>query len=68
MQWQAATSGTALTTNFGTAQSQIGYAELQLYIAVGANAGNLTPSFLSGANGLTTTIYLGLTSIQLQKL
>ena len=68
MQWQGSTSGTALGTNFGTAQNQIGYAELQLYIAVGANAGNLTPSFVSGSNGSNTTIYLGLTSIQLQKL
>jgi hypothetical protein len=68
MSWQAATSGTALTPNLATAQNQVGYAEFQLYIAVGVTAGNFTPSFLSGSNGLNTTIYLGISSIQLEKL
>lgn len=68
MQWQTATSGVALTTNFGTAQNQVGYAELQLSIVVGITGGTLVPSFLSGSNGSAITIYAGLTSIALQKI
>lgn len=68
MQTQVATSGTPLTTNFNAAINPAGYAELQLSIIVGVNAGSLTPSFLSGAGGSTMQIFLGLTTIQLEKL
>jgi hypothetical protein len=68
MQWQTATSGVALTTAFGAAQNQAGYAELQLSIVVGITGGTFVPSFLSGSNGSAITIYAGLTSIALQKI
>lgn len=67
MLWQEMVSGTAFGTQFGNAQNQIGYAEIQLYISVGATAGNFTQDFRSGTNGSAITIYAGLTSIQLQK-
>lgn len=68
MQWQTATSGVGLTTAFGAAQNQAGYAELQLSIVVGITGGTFVPSFLSGSNGSAITIYAGLTSIALQKI
>jgi hypothetical protein len=67
MLWQEMTSGVAFGTQFGNAQNQSGYAEIQLYISVGATAGNFTQDFRSGSNGSAITIYAGLTSIQLQK-
>ena len=68
MNWQTATSGVALSTNFGTAINQAGYAELQLYILNGITGGTFVPSFLSGSQGSAITIYAGLTSIALQKI
>lgn len=68
MQWQTATSGVALTTAFGAAQNQVGYAELQLSIVVGITGGTFVPSFATGSNGSAITIYAGLTSIALQKI
>jgi hypothetical protein len=67
MLWQEMTSGVAFGTQFGNAQNQSGYAEIQLYISVGSTAGNFTQDFRSGSNGSAITIYAGLTSIQLQK-
>jgi hypothetical protein len=64
---QVATSGTPLTTNLNAAINAAGYAELQLAIVVGVNAGLFTPSFLSGAGGSTMQIFSGLTTIQLEK-
>lgn len=67
MLWQEMTSGVAFGTQFGNGQNQNGYAEIQLYISVGATAGNFTQDFRSGSQGSAITIYAGLTSIQLQK-
>ena len=68
MRWETATSGAALGTNFGTAQNQFGYAQLQISIVVGITGGTFVPSFLSNTNGSAITIYAGLTSIALQKI
>ena len=68
MQWQSVTSATALSPLFGTAQNQVGYTDIQVYISTAGTAGTLTPSFRSGSNGSAITIYAGLTSIQLQKI
>jgi hypothetical protein len=68
MSWIGITSGVALSPNFGPAQNQGGYSEIQFYISVGSTAGNFTPSFRSGSTGSAITIYANLTSIQLQKL
>ena len=68
MQWQSVTSATALSPLFGTAQNQIGYTDIQVYISTAGTAGTLVSSFRSGSNGSAITIYAGLTSIQLQKI
>lgn len=68
MSWQQLTSGAAFSVSFGNAQNQSGYAEIELYISVGATAGAIVPSFRSNSTGSAITIYAGLTHIKLEKL
>jgi hypothetical protein len=68
MQWHTLSSGTPFTPLLGTAQNQVGYATIDLYIATTVNGGTFMPAFRSASTGSAVTIYAGLTNIQLQKL
>ncbi len=68
MQWHTLSSGTPFTPLLGTAQNQVGFAVIELYIATTSNAGTFLPAFRSASTGSAITIYAGLTNIQLQKL
>lgn len=68
MQWQAVTSGTALTNRLNQANNQIGLTTIEIFISTGANSGNLTPAFITPSNGLTATVYGNATFIQLEKI
>jgi hypothetical protein len=68
MQWQAVTSGTALTNRLNQAVNQIGLAVIEIFITTGANSGNLTPAFVTSSNGQTATVYGNATHIQLEKI
>lgn len=68
MQWQAATSGTALTNRLNQAINQIGLATIEIFISTGATSGNLTPAFVTSSNGQTATVYGNATFIQLEKI
>jgi hypothetical protein len=68
MQWQAVTSGTALTNRLNQAATQIGLAVIEIFINTGVNSGNLTPAFVTSSNGQTATVYGNATHIQLEKI
>jgi hypothetical protein len=68
MQWQAVTSGTALTNRLNQANNQIGLTTVEIFISTGANSGNLTPAFITPSNGSTATVYGNATHIQLEKI
>lgn len=68
MQWQAVTSGTALTNRLNQAVNQIGLTTIEIFISTGANSGNLTPAFITPSNGSTATVYGNATFIQLEKI
>jgi hypothetical protein len=68
MQWQAVTSGTALTNRLNQANNQIGLTTVEIFISTGANSGNLTPAFVTSSNGNTATVYGNATHIQLEKI
>ena len=68
MQWQAVTSGTALTNRLNQANNQIGLAVIEIFINTGVNSGNLTPAFVTSSNGQTATVYGNATFIQLEKI
>jgi hypothetical protein len=68
MQWQAVTSGTALTNRLNQAATQIGLAVIEIFINTGVNSGNLTPAFVTSSNGQTATVYGNATFIQLEKI
>jgi hypothetical protein len=68
MQWQAVTSGTALTNRLNQAANQIGLAVIEIFITTGVNSGNLTPAFITPSNGSTATVYGNATHIQLEKI
>ena len=68
MQWQAVTSGTALTNRLNQANSQIGFTAIDIIINTGSTSGNLTPVFSTFANGTTATVYGTATFIQLEKI
>ena len=68
MQWQAVTSGTALTNRLNQAVNQIGLAVIEIFINTGVNSGNLTPAFVTSSNGQTATVYGNATHIQLEKI
>jgi hypothetical protein len=68
MQWQAVTSGTALTNRLNQANTQIGLATIEIFISTGATSGNLTPVFSTFSNGTTATVYGNATFIQLEKI
>jgi hypothetical protein len=68
MQWQAVTSGTALTNRLNQANNQIGLTTVEIFISTGANSGNLTPAFVTPSNGSTATVYGNATHIQLEKI
>jgi hypothetical protein len=68
MQWQAVTSGTALTNRLNQANNQIGLTTVEIFISTGANSGNLTPAFVTSSNGNTATVYGNATFIQLEKI
>jgi hypothetical protein len=68
MQWQAVTSGTALTNRLNQANNQTGLAMIEIFISTGGTSGNLTPAFVTSANGSTATVYGNATFIQLEKI
>lgn len=68
MQWQAVTSGTALTNRLNQAINQIGLATIEIFISTGVTSGNLTPAFVTSSNGQTATVYGNATFIQLEKI
>jgi hypothetical protein len=68
MQWQAVTSGTALTNRLNQAINQIGLATIEIFISTGGTSGNLTPAFVTSSNGQTATVYGNATFIQLEKI
>jgi len=68
MQWQSVTSGTALTNRLNQANNQTGLTLIEIFISTGANSGNLTPAFVTSANGATATVYGNATHIQLEKI
>jgi hypothetical protein len=68
MQWQAVTSGTALTNRLNQANNQTGLATIEIFISTGGTSGNLTPAFVTSANGSTATVYGNATFIQLEKI
>ena len=68
MQWQAVTSGTALTNRLNQANNQIGFTTIDIIISTGATSGNLTPVFSTPSNGTIATVYGTATFIQLEKI
>jgi len=68
MQWQAVTSGAALTNRLNQANNQTGLATIEIFISTAGTSGNLTPAFVTSANGSTATVYGNATFIQLEKI
>lgn len=68
MQWQAVTSGTALTNRLNQAINQIGFTTIEIFISTAGTSGNLTPAFVTSSNGQTATVYGNATFIQLEKI